>query len=89
MSNDKTLIEETISKLKQQRDELALQIHLGAAEAKEEFETAKEKLDKLTADFEPVKDAVEESAGNVFAAMKLVGEEVLGSFDRIRKSLDS
>ena len=51
--------------------------------------TAKEKLDKLTADFEPVKDAVEESAGNVFAAMKLVCEEVVGSFDRIRKSLDS
>ena len=89
MSTEKTLIEETISKLKQQRDELALQIHLGAAEAKDEFENAKEKLDKLTADFEPVKDAVEESAGNVFAAMKLVGEEVLGSFERIRKSLDS
>ena len=87
MSEQKNLIEATISKLKQERDELALQIHLGAAEAKEEFEKAKKKLDQMTADYEPVKDAVEESAGNVFAALKLVGEEILGSFDRIRKSL--
>jgi hypothetical protein len=41
MSEEKTLVEDTISKLKQQRDELALQIHLGAAEAKEEFESSK------------------------------------------------
>jgi hypothetical protein len=41
----------------------------------------------MTEDFEPVKDAVEESAGNVFSALQLVGEEVLGSFDRIRKTL--
>ncbi len=80
-------IEETISALKQQRDELAVQIHLGAAEAKQEFEAAKEKLDQMTADFQPVKDAVGESASNVFASLQLVGEEILASFNRIRKSL--
>ena len=88
MSDEKSRIEETISALKQQRDELALQIHLGAAEAKEEFENAKEKLDKMTEDFEPLKDAVAESAGNVLSSLQLVGEEVLASFGRIRKSLD-
>ena len=89
MSTEKTAIEETISKLKQQRDELALQIHLGAMEAKDEFESTTEKLDKMTAEFEPLKQAVGDSAGNVFAAMQLVGEEIRGSFHRIRKSLDS
>ena len=87
MSQDKSTLTETISALKQQRDELALKIHLGKAEAKEEFENAKEKLDKLTKDFEPLKDAVEESAGNVLGSLQLVGEEVLSSFARIRKSL--
>jgi len=30
---------------------------------------------------------VEESASNVFASLQIVGEEVLNSFERIRKSL--
>jgi hypothetical protein len=87
MSQGKNQIEETISALKQQRDELALQIHLGNMDAKEEFEQAKQKLDRLTEDFLPLKDAVEESASNVLGSLQLVGEEVLTSFDRIRKSL--
>jgi len=87
MSDDKSRLEDSISALKQQRDELALKIHLGAAEAKEEFEQAKQKLDKLTADYDPLKDAVAESTGNVVSSLKLVGEELRTSFDRIRKSL--
>lgn len=85
--DEKNQIEETISALKQQRDELALQIHLASMEAKEEYEKARGKLNKLSDDFEPVRDAVEESAGQVWEAMKLVGEEVLASFDRVRKSM--
>ena len=87
MSQDKNQIDETIRALKQQCDELALQIHLGNMDAKEEFEKAKAKLDKMTEDFAPLKEAVEESAGNVLASLQLVGEEVLSSFDRVRKSL--
>jgi len=87
MSDTKNKIEETISALKQQRDELGLQIHLGATEAKEEFDEAMQKLDKMSSEFEPVKDAAEESAENVLASLKLVGEEVMTSFDRIKKSL--
>lgn len=78
---------ELISSLKQQRDELALKIHLGKAEAKQEWEKVTVKLDKLTKDYEPVKDAVEESAGSVLDALKLVAGEVKQGFERIRKSL--
>lgn len=87
MSGTKDKIEDTINTLKQQRDELGLQIHLGAAEAKEEFDEAMQKLDKMSSDFAPVKDAAEESTENVIASLKLVGEEVKTSFDRIKKSL--
>ena len=83
----KKQIEETISALKQQRDELALQIHLGAMEAKNEFSEAKEKLDRLSDEFEPLKSAVGESAENVYTALELLGQEVLSSFSRIRRSL--
>ena len=87
MSDTEDKIEEIISTLKQQRDELELQIHLGAAEAKEEFDDAMQKLNKMSSDFEPVKDAAEESAENVFESLKLVGEEIKVSFSRIKKSL--
>jgi hypothetical protein len=86
MSDTKNKIEEIISTLKQQRDELDLQMHLGAAEAKEEFDEAMQKLNKMGRDFEPVKDATEESAENVYASLKLVGEEVKASFNRVKNS---
>ena len=78
---------ELISSLKQQRDELALQIHLGKEEAKDEWEKVTAKLDELTKDYEPLKDAVEDTAGNVFEALKLVAGEIEEGFHRIRKTL--
>lgn len=87
MSRQQDLLTELISSLKQQRDELALQIHLGKAEAREEWDRVQAKLDQLTADAEPLKEAVEESAENVLESLKLVAGEIKNSFDRIRKSL--
>lgn len=87
MSRQRDLLTELISSLKQQRDELALQIHLGKAEAKEEWERVQAKLERLTADAEPLKDAVEKSAENVLESLKLIADEIKDSFDRIRKSL--
>lgn len=87
MSDTEDKIEEIISTLKQQRDELGLQIHLGAVEAKEEFDEAIQKINEMSRDFEPVKDAAEESAENLFESLKLVGDEVKASFNRIKKSL--
>lgn len=84
---EKSTVDGLISSLKQQRDELALQIHLAGMEAKEEFDGAQTKLDKLTDDFEPVKDAMAESAANVWESLKLVAGEVKESFDRIRDSV--
>ena len=87
MSADRDHVAELISSLKQQRDELALKIHLGKAEAKEEWEKVTAKLDELNAEYEPLQDAVQESAENVFSAMKLVADEVQSGFERIRNSL--
>jgi len=87
MSRQQDLLTELISSLKQQRDELALQIHLGKAEAREEWEKVQARLDQLMADAEPLKEAVEESAENVLESLKLVAGEIKNSFDRIRKSL--
>jgi hypothetical protein len=87
MSEQKALLANLISTLKQQRDELALKAHLGTMESKEEWDKLTAKFDKLTSDFDPTKDAVEESAGEVWESLKLVADEVKNGFERIRKSL--
>lgn len=86
MSHDPPL-QEVISTLKQERDELALKIHLAGAEAKQEWEGLRGKLDQLLADCDPAKQAAAETAGNVGEAMKLVANEIREGFQRIRKAL--
>lgn len=78
---------ELISALEQQRDELALKIHLGKKEAQDEWSQVTDRLDKLNDEYKPVKDAMKESAGNVTEALYTVGKEIQESFQRIRKSL--
>ncbi|MCA9013901.1 MAG: hypothetical protein KDA77_01095 [Planctomycetaceae bacterium] len=80
-------LDELISALEQQRDELALKIHLGKQEAKDEWEKVTDKLTQLQDDYKPVKDAVKESAGSVVDSLLNVGKEIQESFQRIRKSL--
>jgi seryl-tRNA synthetase len=87
MSDERTRLAELISNLKRQRGELAVQIHLGKAEAKDEWEKLNAQLADLTKDYEPLKEATGEAAANVLEALKLVAEEVRDGFDRIRKSL--
>ena len=82
----KITIEELISTLKQHRDELGLKVHLATAEGKEEWARATEKMDQMVRDYEPLKQAVGESATGVASSLKLVGQEIMKSFDRIRKT---
>lgn len=85
--NSKTAIERLIQDLKQQRDELRLQLHLGGKEIKDEWEKIDDKLAQMTHQYQPLKHAVHESASDVWDAIKLLGSEVRGGFENIRKSL--
>jgi chromosome segregation ATPase len=89
MSNMQEYLKQTMASLRQQRDELALQIHLGKAEAQEEWEKVQAKLEALSKEYEPLRDAVEQSAENVGDSFKLVASEIMAGFQRIRKSLSS
>ena len=87
MAEERELLADLISGLKRQKDEIALKIHLGKEDAKDEWDKVQDKFAKLNDEFEPVKDAVEESASNLFASLKLVAGEVKDSFDRIKDSI--
>ncbi|MBL4885178.1 MAG: hypothetical protein JKY95_11670 [Planctomycetaceae bacterium] len=88
MSDQKRkILHETIISLQQQRDELALKIHLGSLELKDEWEALGEKLSDLIRDYEPFTHAVAETSDEVWEALKLTGEEIRRGFNRIRKSM--
>lgn len=87
MTEDHSKINRLISSLKQQRDELKLQMHLASAEVKDEWKGLEEKFQQMTSNYEPVKHAVGETAGDVWESLKLVAGEIEEGFHRIRKSL--
>jgi hypothetical protein len=86
MPEPRERIHEMVSALKQQRDELSLRIHLAKAEAKQEWDRPEDKLNQLSHRFDPHKNAVGETADDVWQSLKLLGEEIQHRFERIRKS---
>lgn len=87
MSEKRRRTEEMISALKQQRDELAVKMHLAGAEAKEEWSRLDDKLNQLVHRIDPLKQAAGETGDDVWQSLKLVGEEIKQGFERIRKAL--
>jgi hypothetical protein len=80
-------LEETISALKQQRDEIQLRLHLAEMEARQEYDRLSGKIDELSSQYEPVRAAAAESAENVIAALRLAADEMTTGLARIRKAL--
>jgi predicted nucleic acid-binding Zn-ribbon protein len=87
MTDDKSMLQDLIDSIKQQRDEIALQIHLGKSEAKEEWSKMEDELHNLAKKYEPMKDVISDTSSEVVDGLKLVAEEILAGFDRIRKML--
>lgn len=87
MPHESKPLDELVSTLKQQRDELALKMHLAGAESKQEWDKLQVKFDKLMDDYKPLKKAVGESAGKLGDSLKQVAREIKAGFDRIRKTL--
>jgi uncharacterized coiled-coil DUF342 family protein len=76
-----------IRDIRQERDELALQIHLGKQELKDEWDALDEKLSQLNHRFDPLKDAVGETGEDVWDSLKLVAGELQEGFHRVGKVL--
>ena len=80
-------IEALIESLKQQRDAIQVQLHLGKAEVKQEWEEMEKKLEHLRAKAKVVGDETQNVSQDVFEAAKLLAEEIKRGYDRIRKRL--
>lgn len=86
-SGQSKLVAELIRGLRHERDELKLQIHLGSKELQQQLQVLDDKLAALNHEYEPLKDAVEQTAANVWDSFLVVGGEIRDGFQRIRKAL--
>ena len=77
-----------IQELKTQRDELKLQIHLAAAELKEEWQHIEEKRwPELEHKLRDLAGNIEEQAEDLGEAVEVVGEEIKATYSRIKARL--
>jgi SMC interacting uncharacterized protein involved in chromosome segregation len=87
MTTMREKLRETLEKLEQERDELKVRIHLGKAEAREEWD----KLDARIAELRSRLDRAGNEAGEVMedvsTAARLLADEIRQGFARLRKTL--
>lgn len=82
------LLEETWQRLKTQRDEIKVQIHLAQAELKDELEELEPKWQEAQQKFEELKQGSEEVATDVQNAVKVVVDELSTAYARIKRRLN-
>jgi chromosome segregation ATPase len=80
-------VDQVVADLRQQRDELRLQMHLAKAEAKEEWEALEKKWQHLESRLGRAAGEAKASAHNVGAAMDTVAAELGAAYQRIKNSL--
>jgi hypothetical protein len=76
-----------LEKLKTERDEIKLKLHLASLEAKEEFEEADKHWDTLKNKAAEIADDSKETSEEFIAKAKSVGEELKDAYNRLTKRL--
>lgn len=79
--------DDVLDKLKTERDELKLRAHLMKAEIHDEFEALEGKWEHLESNVGRLKEASQESAGEIGAAVKQLTEELAAGYRRVKKSV--
>jgi CRISPR/Cas system CMR-associated protein Cmr3 (group 5 of RAMP superfamily) len=76
-----------IDKLKTERDEISLKLHLASMEAKEEFEGAEEQWHLVKIKAAEIADDSVETSEEFIAKAKIVGDELKETYQRIAKRI--
>ena len=82
-------IADLVASLKRERDELHLQFHLFKQEVRDEWTVLEKKWAHFQQRVSTVGDAAGEVAGEIGAAVRLLGQEVRDGYRKIRESLKS
>lgn len=73
--------------VKQQRDELQLKLHLGKAEAKDEWARLEAQWEDIMGKLDAARDEVGKTAGSVGAALGTAIDELKKGYERLRSRL--
>ncbi len=76
-----------IEKLKTERDGVSLKMHLASMDAKQEYEEAEKKWVEVKAKAAQIADDAAETSEEFIAKVKVVGEELKGTYTRISNRL--
>ncbi len=76
-----------VEKLKMERDELKLKMHLASMDAREEYEEAEKKWDQVKVKASDIADDAVETSEEFIAKSKIVGEELKETYKRILQRL--
>jgi len=80
-------IKSELDSLRAARDELRVQVHLGAAEAREAWEKAEKGWSHLEGRLKVLREATQESLEDIGGAVEMLGEEIRKGYQHVRKLL--
>ena len=76
-----------LDKVKTERDELKLKLHLASMEGREEFEEAEKKWQHLKAKAADMNENLAKTTSELISSSKIIGEELQETYQRIAKRL--
>lgn len=87
MSDVKEQMTKALEHLKQQRDELQVQLHLAKADAKDEWARLEAQWDEIKPKLEAAREEVGKTAESVGAALGMAIDELKKGYERLRSRL--
>jgi hypothetical protein len=78
---------ETVERLRKERDQLSVKVHLAGMEVRDEWEELEEKWQAFTAKNRHFYKEIEPALGDVRAALSLLAEELKAGYQKIRDAL--
>jgi len=85
--NIKKELDELTDTLKQQRDEIEVQIHLASMDAKDEWQKGEEQWGEFVDALGVITDDSKEAGAEVIHATKIIGDELKETYTRISEKL--
>jgi len=82
-------LEKLAEGLKQQRDEINIQLHLASMEAKDEWEKSEHIWDEFLEKLMEVNDETKETGEQLIHTTKIIGDELKSTYDRIKDRLSN
>lgn len=87
MSELRSRLDEELDVLRATRDELRVQLHLGAAEVKAKWEKVEGAWENVELEIEKLRGAAEDAAEDVGSAARLLVDEIREGYKNLRSHL--